>query len=148
MTYVYQMAEEDGVPVLKTRTQRGGGGIARQISAMLDDIIFSIRSDSHVIGAPGVFEGSEGGTADLIRNANGPDRESLSSKVSHIEMRMGDSMRLETAGGGGYGAPAERTFAALATDLRDELVSKEKAERDYGAEMVRRAMAETEGELE
>ena len=25
MTYVYQMAEEDGVPVLKTRTQRGGG---------------------------------------------------------------------------------------------------------------------------
>ena len=25
VTYVYQMAEEDGVPVLKTRTQRGGG---------------------------------------------------------------------------------------------------------------------------
>ena len=129
-------------------TQRGGVGIARQISAMQDDIIFSIRSDSHVIGAPGVFGGSEGGTADLIRNADGPDRESLSSKVSHIEMRMGESMRLETAGGGGYGAPAERTFAALATDLRDELVSKEKAERDYGVEMVRRAMAETEGELE
>ena len=41
-------------------TQRGGVGIARQISAMQDDIIFSIRSDSHVIGAPGGFGGGEG----------------------------------------------------------------------------------------
>jgi len=126
--------------------QRGGVGIARQISAMQDGIIFSIRSDSHVIGAPGVFGGGEGGTADLIRNADGPDRESLSSKVSHIEMRAGDSMRLETAGGGGYGEAATRDPVALGADIRDELVSRECAVRDYGAEMVQRGLQETEGE--
>ncbi len=128
--------------------QRGGVGIARQISAMQDGIIFSIRSDSHVIGAPGVFGGGEGGTANLIRNADGPDREALSSKVSHIEMRAGDSMRLETAGGGGYGNPSERLPAALGADIRDELVSLENAERDYGAELVRRSLDDTEGETE
>ncbi len=128
--------------------RRGGVGIARQISAMQDDIIFSIRSDSHVIGAPGVFGGKEGGTADLIRNADGQDRESLTSKVSHIELRAGDSMRLETAGGGGYGTPEARTLDALGIDLRDGLVSKEKAVQDYGADKVSSALAETEGEWE
>ena len=128
--------------------QRGGVGIARQISAMQDGIIFSIRSDSHVIGAPGVFGGGEGGTADLIRNADGPDRESLSSKVSHIEMRTGDSMRLETAGGGGYGKPGTRAPAALGADIRDGLVSRDNAVRDYGAELVQRGLREAEGEAE
>ena len=129
-------------------TQRGGVGIARQISAMQDDIIFSIRSDSHVIGAPGVFGGGEGGTADLIRNADGLDCESLSSKVSHIELREGDSMRLETAGGGGYGPPADRALVALGADLQDGLVSRQKAEQDYGSDMVCRALQDTEGEWE
>ena len=128
--------------------QRGGVGIARQISAMQDGIIFSIRSDSHVIGAPGVFGGGEGGTADLIRNADGPDRESLSSKVSHIDMRAGDSMRLETAGGGGYGEPGTRAPAALGADILDELVSRDNAVRDYGADLVQRGLQETEGEAE
>lgn len=129
-------------------TQRGGVGIARQISAMQDDIIFSIRSDSHVIGAPGVFGGGEGGTADLIRNADELDWESLSSKVSHIELREGDSMRLETAGGGGYGPPADRALVALGADLQDGLVSRQKAEQDYGSDMVCRALQDTEGEWE
>ena len=128
--------------------RRGGVGIARQISAMQDDIIFSIRSDSHVSGAPGVFGGKEGGTADLIRNADGQDRESLTSKVSHIELRAGDSMRLETAGGGGYGTPEARALDALGIDLRAGLVSKEKAVQDYGADRVSSALAETEGERE
>lgn len=127
-------------------TRRGGVGIARQISAMQDGIIFSIRSDSHVIGAPGVFGGGEGGTANLIRNADTPDRESLSSKVSHIEMEAGESMRLETAGGGGYGPPEERDPAALGDDLRDEVMSRERAERAYGAELVARSLDAAEGE--
>lgn len=125
-------------------THRGGVGIARQIRALQDGVIFSIRSDSHIIAAPGVFEGSEGGTAKLFRNADGPDREALSSKVSHVEMKAGDSMRLETAGGGGYGSPSNRPAGALADDLRDEVISREKAEQDYGAAQVRHALQEGE----
>ena len=57
-------------------------------------------------------------------------------------------MRLETAGGGGYGPPADRTLVALGADLQDGLVSRQKAEQDYGSDMVCRALQDTEGEWE
>ncbi len=47
---------------------RGGLGIARQIRAMRDGIVFSVRSDGHRLGAPGLAGGKPGGTARLIRN--------------------------------------------------------------------------------
>ncbi|MEX2615043.1 MAG: hydantoinase B/oxoprolinase family protein [Alphaproteobacteria bacterium] len=118
---------------------RGGVGIARQIRALQDGIIFSIRSDSHVIAAPGVFGGRDGGTADLIQNAGRPDARQRSSKSTHIELKAGESMRLETAGGGGYGAPGTRDAGALARDIRDGIISREKAEEDYGGTLVEQA---------
>jgi len=121
--------------------QRGGVGIVRQIRALQDGIIFSIRSDSHVIAAPGVFGGQDGGTADLIQNADGPAPEHLSSKSTHIDLKTGDSMRLETAGGGGYGAPDSRDPHALAQDIRDGVVSRAKAEQEYGKALVDKALA-------
>lgn len=120
---------------------RGGVGIARQIRALQDGIIFSIRSDSHVIAAPGVFGGGDGGTADLIQNAGGPDARQRSSKSTHIELTAGESMRLETAGGGGYGAPETRDPHALARDISDGILSRLKAEQDYGKALVAQAMA-------
>ena len=120
---------------------RGGVGIARQIRALQDGIIFSIRSDSHVISAPGVFGGRDGGTAVLTRNAGGPDAEILPSKSTHVVMAAGESMRLETAGGGGYGPPTSRSPTALAQDIRDGIVSRAAAERDYGEALVAKALA-------
>jgi len=121
--------------------QRGGVGIARQIRALQDGIIFSIRSDSHVIAAPGVFGGRDGGTAILTRETTGRPPEILPSKSTHIVMSAGESMRLETAGGGGYGPPEERPPEALARDLRDGIVTRAVAERDYGEEAVAAALA-------
>ncbi|MDA0661860.1 MAG: hydantoinase B/oxoprolinase family protein [Proteobacteria bacterium] len=120
---------------------RGGVGITRQIRALQDDIIFSIRSDSHVIAAPGVFGGGDGGTADLIQNAGRPDAQQRSSKSTHIELQAGESMRLETAGGGGYGAPETRDPRALARDISDGVLSRARAEQDYGKALVAQALA-------
>ena len=39
---------------------RGGLGIARQIRAMRDGIVFSVRSDGHLLGAPGLAGGRAG----------------------------------------------------------------------------------------
>ena len=55
-------------------------------------------------------------------------------------MAPGDSMRIETPGGAGYGDPGERDLAALADDLRDERISRERAERVYGAARVAAAL--------
>ena len=120
---------------------RGGLGIARQISATRDGVVFSVRSDGHVIGSPGVFGGSDGQTARLVRNHGRPEEEILGSKVSRIVLKAGDSMRLETAGGGGWGAPLDRPLAVIATNIRDGKLSRQAAERDYGAERVRDALA-------
>ena len=121
---------------------RGGLGIVRQISAAVPHTIFSVRSDSHTVGVPsGVFGGLDGRRAKLIRNHGRPDQEELFSKVARIEMKVGDSMRIETPGAGGYGPPQERPPEQLAADIRSGKVSRTAAERDYGAERVQSALA-------
>jgi len=115
---------------------RGGLGIARQIRATCDDIVFSVRSDGHVLGAPGLDGGLPGGTARLIRNFGTDREEELSSKTASIVLAAGETTRLETPGGGGLGDPATRDPAALAADLRGGQVSHQRALRDYGAAVV------------
>jgi N-methylhydantoinase B len=43
-------------------------------------------------------------------------------------------VRIESAGGGGFGDPAERAPAAIADDVRRGYVSAAAAKRDYGWE--------------
>jgi N-methylhydantoinase B len=122
---------------------RGGLGIARQISATRDDTVFSVRSDSHVIGAAGVFGGSDGACGRVIRNDGTDRRQDLGSKVAQIVLADGESMRIETPGGAGYGPPDRRSMTLIAQDIRDGKVSRAAAERDYGAARVREALAES-----
>jgi N-methylhydantoinase B len=124
---------------------RGGLGIARQIRALVPGTIFSVRSVSHTVGVPsGVFGGGDGRRAKLIRNFGRPGAEELFSKVARVEMQVGDAMRIETPGAGGYGAPLERSLQAIAADLRNGKVTREAAERDYGVERVKAALANRE----
>lgn len=118
--------------------QRGGLGIARQIRATRDGVVFSVRSDGHVLGAPGLAGGKEGGTARLVRNAGTAREEVLSSKTASIVLAAGETIRLETPGGGGLGDPAERDPAALAADLRGGKLSPARARQQYGTALVAR----------
>ena len=102
---------------------RGGLGIARQIRATRDGVVFSVRSDGHVLGAPGLAGGMPGGTARLVRNIGTGSEETLSSKTASIVLAAGETVRIETGGGGGFGVPSERDPAALAADLRYGKVS-------------------------
>jgi len=120
----------------------GGMGIARQIRALAPHTIFSVRSDSHTVGIPtGVFGGGDGRRAKLIRNFGTPCAQELYSKVARIEMEPGDSMRIETPGGGGYGTPAQRSLDALAQDLQDARISTAFARAAYGEERAAAALA-------
>ena len=133
----YALVEDSG----GAGKHRGGLGIARQIRATVAGTIFSVRSDSHTVGvATGVFGGSDGRRARLVRNPGRPDAEELFSKVARVELQAGDAMRIETPGAGGYGAPAERPLELIAADLRDGKVSRAAAERDYGVERVAKAL--------
>jgi N-methylhydantoinase B len=94
---------------------RGGLGIARQIRALEDGTVFGCRSDSHLTRAEGVFGGGDGAPGRLVLNSGRPHQQELTSKVSRLVLRAGESMGIETPGGGGAGAPGERK-----TELREE----------------------------
>ena len=53
-----------------------------------------------------------------MRNPGRPDQQELPSKVSRLVLQAGESMRIETPGGGGAGPPAERSPERRAEDAR------------------------------
>ena len=56
----------------------------------------------------------------------------FASKMVGIRLTRGQRLRLETPGGGGYGAPFERDVQAVAEDVRLGYVGAAAAARDYG----------------
>ena len=56
----------------------------------------------------------------------------LASKMRGIKLRAGQAVRLQTPGGGGYGAASGRAPAAVARDVARGLVSAAEADATYG----------------
>ncbi|HUB97449.1 MAG TPA: hydantoinase B/oxoprolinase family protein, partial [Stellaceae bacterium] len=54
------------------------------------------------------------------------------SKVRSYPLKAGDRVVLETGGGGGWGAPEERSIDLIRRDLRRGYITAEGAARDYG----------------
>jgi len=133
----YELVQDSG----GAGRQRGGLGIAREVMALQDDTVFTARSDSHLFGAAGAFGGLDGGKARLILNPRGDAPTELPSKASNLVLKAGESVRMETPGGAGYGPPQERSLEQLARDLRSGKVSRAAAERDYGADRIDQAWA-------
>jgi N-methylhydantoinase B/acetone carboxylase, alpha subunit len=115
---------------------RGGMALARQISARKPGIVFTARSDSHRVGQPsGALGGEPGRRARLeLRHVDGRIEE-LPSKAASITLEPGQSVRIETPGGGGVGLPAERSVSAVQRDLADGVISEETAWKYYRAQM-------------
>ena len=54
------------------------------------------------------------------------------SKLSDLCLHAGDTIRIETSGGGGHGAPAERDPAAVAADIAKGYMTPAVAIDAYG----------------
>jgi N-methylhydantoinase B len=61
----------------------------------------------------------------------------LPSRYSDLPLQPGDTFRLETPGGGGYGNPLERDPDVVVSDVASGYVSQESARESYGV-VVRR----------
>ncbi|KLU21912.1 5-oxoprolinase [Caballeronia mineralivorans PML1(12)] len=119
---------------------RGGLGICRQVRALKSDTVFSGRSDNHKRGAAGVLGGLDGGCGRLIKNFDRDTSENLNSRVAGVTLVAGETIRIETPGGAGYGPPGERDPRLIAKDVRDGILSLERAREDYGLELVATAL--------
>ena len=115
--------------------------MARQIRILNDGSTLSVRSDAHIVSAPGMFGGLPSSVTRIVRNPGTDREEVLHSKASGLSVGAGETVRVETLGGGGFGPPSERPLDLLAADLRQQKVSLAAANRDYGPAMVAAALA-------
>jgi len=108
---------------------RGGLGLRRDVRYLSGDGYFTNRSDAQKFPPLGVLGGGAGAPSRhrLVR-ADGTEVR-LPSKVTNLAIAAGDLVCLETAGGGGWGSPAERDPEAVRRDVLDGKVS-EAAARD------------------
>ncbi len=110
---------------------RGGLGILREYE-VLEPARFSLRSTRHKVAPLGVGQGGPGRIGRLTVNP-GTDRERvLPSRYADLPLRPGDTFRLETPGGGGYGNPLERDPQLVVDDVAAGYVSVAAAREHYG----------------
>lgn len=113
--------------------QRGGLAFVREFRLRDGSARFTLRSDRRRHPPYGIAGGRPGTPSrNLMIRADGSHEELPTMPMRVIEMQAGDSFRHISAGGGGYGNPAERDRQAIAVDILAEKVSREAAERDYG----------------
>ncbi|MDH4191476.1 MAG: hydantoinase B/oxoprolinase family protein [Betaproteobacteria bacterium] len=112
--------------------QRGALG-RREVFRVPDDayapqppVSLAIQSGRFRLPPEGLFGGQPGARAQFLVNGKPGNPYGLT------QLRPGDTIVMDAAGGGGYGEPRERDREALARDLREGKVSPENARRDYG----------------
>jgi N-methylhydantoinase B len=95
---------------------RGGLGLIREFRLDAPTGRFAANLDRFVIPPYGLEGGSAGAPGELsVQRADGTV-ESLASKVRGLGLAQGDSVRLQTAGGGGHGQAVQRDPAAREAD--------------------------------
>ena len=57
----------------------------------------------------------------------------MCSKAEKVALAAGDSVHLNSPGGGGFGKPLERDLALVDRDLNRGMISRNSAETVYGA---------------
>ncbi|MEQ6250840.1 hydantoinase B/oxoprolinase family protein [Sulfitobacter sp. HNIBRBA3233] len=113
---------------------RGGMGATYEIEVLEGNgakaFLFGERGRYAPKGAAG------GGDAALnvfsYEQADGWHQPPMASKMVGIRLEQGQSVRLETPGGGGYGPASDRAPEAVARDVAAGFLSAEKADKEYG----------------
>ena len=96
---------------------RGGLGLVREFRLDAPEATFSANLDRFKISPYGLAGGKSGRPGYLVlRRAGTEVEQNLASKVAGLNMKTGDIIRLETAGGGGHGNPQERSKAEITDD--------------------------------
>jgi N-methylhydantoinase B len=109
---------------------RGGMGIRKQVTFLEEEAVLQVRSDRMAHQPYGLDGGQPGAPTRnwLLRDGA---VEPMPSKFTEW-IHRGDMFDHRQAGGGGFGDPLTRDPAAVLTDVRNGLVSPERARNDYG----------------
>ena len=140
-TLSYGLVPDSGGP----GRHRGGLAVRRDLEVLAPEVTASALLERVEQGAWGLFGGWPGRCAALLVRRAGDDRfrdfcEAFGtvspSKLAGVVLREGDVVRIESAGGGGYGDPRDRDPELVLRDVRDGLVTRAEAERSYGVALT------------
>ncbi|MEE8349831.1 MAG: hydantoinase B/oxoprolinase family protein, partial [Acidobacteriota bacterium] len=110
---------------------RGGNGIEKRY-VYLESGEVSIHDDRWLTYPWGILGGKPGMRSEKILVRTNGTEERLPSKCDEIRVEPGDMLIYRTAGGGGWKDPLDRPVERVEADVAKGLVSREKAEQDYG----------------
>lgn len=111
---------------------RGGSGVVLEFEVLSPDTIVTARGmDRNRIRPWGRKGGRPGTLSDAVVNPGRPG-ERVVGKIDVLRLKPGDTVRIVSPGGGGYGDPLERDPALVLRDVRDGLVGADEALDDYG----------------
>jgi N-methylhydantoinase B len=112
---------------------RGGVSFQREYE-LLEDAMVIRRFDKSKYPPGGIEGGANGGGGRFVVRLGTPDE--LETRASgRYEMKAGDRFLLQSAGGGGFGAPDTRDAEAVRRDVAEGYVSREAAKAIYGKDM-------------
>jgi N-methylhydantoinase B len=137
-----EILESDAPIIVERRELRpDSGGPGKQRGALGRSEVFRVPDDAYAPQPPvslaiqsgrfrlapeGLFGGQPGARAQYLVNGEPGDPYGLT------QLKPGDTVVMDAAGGGGYGDPRARDRDAVARDVREGKVSAESARRDYG----------------
>lgn len=120
-----ELAPDSGGP----GRHRGGPGVDFHFR-VLEDCYVTPHIERSRFPAWGLEGGGSGRpNLGILRYPDGSQR--TFAKATRMKVPKGAVLELQTGGGGGYGPPHERDPAAVLADLRDGLVSVDRARSDY-----------------
>lgn len=112
---------------------RGGKGILLEYRVRSDGCFFTCAYTRNRHRPWGLADGLDGSPnyAEVVRRDGPVERYAV---VTALEVNEGDVIRIRTGSGGGYGDPRERPRELVLDDLRNGLLSPERAGDVYGIE--------------
>jgi N-methylhydantoinase B len=111
--------------------QRGGLGVRRDYTFRDHEATFTILADRRKFAPHGLLGGESGRLAKYTLTDIDGAVTDLPSKTT-FKVQPGQIVTYETCGGGGYGDPLDRELSDVLVDVRQEKVSRERAEQAYG----------------
>lgn len=109
---------------------RGGTPYRRDYRFNEAEGVMQVRADRHDIRPYGLYGGQAGKPSMNYMDPYG-ERRLLPGKFT-MDIKRGEVFRHEVAGAGGWGDSLERDVAAVLKDVRNELISTEAAQAEYG----------------
>jgi N-methylhydantoinase B len=111
---------------------RGGKGVVLDYRVVGDELFLTGTFGRHKFMPWGLNGGQDGSPNSISVIRKDGRVEGPFGKVARLRLAKGDVARLVTATGGGYGDPARRPAAKVASDVRDGYITPEQASRFYG----------------